>query len=74
MTFDDDLPCPACGALLGPGEGGWPDRPNGPRYCTAACAAAGPRPRLRIYRPHEKPTMTRQARFPDYVQSTMISG
>jgi len=45
--FPDDTPCPTCGSPLGPGEGGWPDTPDGPRYCSAACAAAVAAARLR---------------------------
>ena len=58
--FPDDVPCPACGLPLGPGEGGWPDAPGGPRYCSATCAAAEPPPRLSLYALPEVPPMTRQ--------------
>lgn len=56
----DDLPCPTCGTPVGPGEGGWPDTPGGPRFCSATCAAIEPRPRLRIHQPHEDNPMTKQ--------------
>ena len=44
--YADEWPCPACGDPVPAGCGGWPDAPGGPCYCSATCAAAGPRPSI----------------------------
>jgi hypothetical protein len=60
MNSPDDRPCPTCGEPVAPDAGGWPDTPDGPRYCSAHCAAVEPQPRLRIHQPREDTPMTRQ--------------